>query len=316
MMQYKTPIWFCIPPLIKWLTEARNRQTELLAPDVHSGINFSIILNSACYIEGALESGVWALLDQRLHEEDPLCAALKDDLKRRFSREFTGAEGYNELFKLVVGVAASDLPKSKPLWEGVVSLFHLRNLLAHGRAITHELDFHVAPGSRWQEKICGPTTKARKYLLKKKLIPPKPTPLDDEWFFLTDQVADHLSHLATVVIVAIGESLSGQTKKVFQSATGPGIGAILGSKDNVSFSTRDGRLLQKGRSDRRRPRDLWYIGQGRIWRCVSGSRPLEQTLRFEDLPRRALGRRLGPRGFQTGGISLGQCRFAPTCLAG
>jgi hypothetical protein len=225
-MQRKTPIWFCIPPLIRWLTDARNGQTTLLTPDVRSGINFSIILNSGCYIEGAMESGVWALLDQRTQEEDPLCAILREDLKRRFSREFTGAEGYNELFKLVVGVAASDLPEVKPLWEGVVSLFHVRNVLAHGRAITHELDFHVAPGSRWKEKICGPTAKVRKYLLKKKLVPAKPRPLDDEWFFLTDKVADHFSHLATVVIVAIGESLSGQAQKVFQSATGPGIGAI------------------------------------------------------------------------------------------
>lgn len=225
-MQRKTPIWFCIPPLIGWLTEARNRQTKLLAPDVRSGINFSIILNSACYIEGALESGVWALLDQRPHEEDPLCAALRDDLKRRFSREFTGAEGYNELFKLVVGVAASDLAKVKPLWEGIVCLFHLRNVLAHGRAITHELDFHVDPSSRWQEEICGATAKAREYLLKKKLIPPKPTALDDEWFFLRDEVADHLWLLATDFIAAIGDSLPEPEKKVFQSGTGTRTGTI------------------------------------------------------------------------------------------
>jgi hypothetical protein len=220
-MQRKTPIWFCIPPLIRWLTEARNRQTKFLAPDIRSGINFSIILNSACYIEGAIESGVWVLLDQRTHEEDPLCAALKEHLKRRFSREFTGADGYKELFKLVVGVPASDLVKVKPLWEGVVCLFRLRNIMAHGRAITHELIFPADSSCLWQEEICEAAAKARNYLLKKKLIPPKPTPLDDEWFFLTDEVANHLWLLANDFIAAIGDSLSGQEKKLFQSATGP-----------------------------------------------------------------------------------------------
>ena len=217
-MELKNPIWFCIPRVVKWLVEARDRDAHSLNDEVRAGINFSIILNSACFLEGALESGLIAVLESHRNGDDPLSSRLSDEVKERVSWT-TGYKKYDELFELVVGVAAHDLTEARVLWDGVKSLFTLRNVLAHGRAVSHKLVFPSGKNARWREELTGNYKSVHGYLLQKQLIPKQIVPLDGDWFFLADSIADHFWNLATSFIVAVGNSLSETESKVFKEVT-------------------------------------------------------------------------------------------------
>ena len=49
-METKNPIWFCIPRTICWLTQARDTAGTSLDSETRAGINYSIILNAACFV--------------------------------------------------------------------------------------------------------------------------------------------------------------------------------------------------------------------------------------------------------------------------
>ena len=55
-------IWPCIKTSLDYLVEKRG---EPLPDPVKSGLNFSIVLGSACYLEGVLEALLRALLGCR-----------------------------------------------------------------------------------------------------------------------------------------------------------------------------------------------------------------------------------------------------------
>src|SRR4051794_20360070 len=81
-------IWPCIEVSVNHLCDTRN---ESLSDLVRSGLNFSIVLGSACYLEGVLETVLRAILQCRRAEYDQV--HIQDfDLRRAMNIFFNRIE--------------------------------------------------------------------------------------------------------------------------------------------------------------------------------------------------------------------------------
>lgn len=228
--------WDFIPPTVNWLTEIRNSQQPSLSDEIRAGINYSIILNSACYIEGALEAGIKGISDKKhsmyhkLEKNDLevrktlniFTNNLHEDLDTRISRT-TGAENYSNLFEIIVGTPLNSFEKVKPLWEGVRVLFHFRNMIAHGRRIEIDYTLSRMQGKKevWLEEFSGGYSKVEEYLLKNLLISVKFGEQENAGLFFDDKIADHFWKLAQDTIMAITQSLTGVDYTAFTAALYP-----------------------------------------------------------------------------------------------
>jgi len=105
-------IWPCIETTMDYLVELRKGVPALVTP----GLNFSIVLGSACYVEGVLEALLRELLAFRRTEFNRIeiddidsrraintyYGRLEDDLSRSVGRA-VGASAYGEMFSLLAG---------------------------------------------------------------------------------------------------------------------------------------------------------------------------------------------------------------------
>src|SRR3990172_4784565 len=106
-------VWPCIGTTVDYLVKKRS---EPISQAVKSGLNFSILLGSACYLEGVFETLLRALLRcrqndiQRIKIEAPesrraiygFYERLEDDLSDRVGHS-VGAAAYAEMFRLLAG---------------------------------------------------------------------------------------------------------------------------------------------------------------------------------------------------------------------
>jgi len=218
-------IFNCLPHAISWFIQRRNHERNDLDERTRAGLNFTIIVNSAFFLEGSLEAGLSSLLSQRLLDQEQsnlFVSRLAEDLESRI-KTATGSATYDALFKIILGTPASSLQEVSPFWEGIAVLFHLRNVLAHGRAVSWSVEF---PGDKFPPDFNGPCDEAFKggykkvqdYLLKKKVISKRFTDQSWELFFLTDEIADHFWSLTLNFIVGVSNSLTGGDQQAFKSA--------------------------------------------------------------------------------------------------
>lgn len=211
-------LWPCIEATIDYLVEQREER----APDpVKSGLNFSIILGSACYVEGVLEVLLRGLLSCRTREyrcvniEDlnsrralnKYYARIQDEFSRNIGRA-AGASGYDELFTLLAGQRLSQLKKVKPLWESITVLFNFRNVLGHGRQVSARQSFGGGVPGGFREDFYGSYKVVEDYLRKKRLIDRRFIDRHSEFMFLSGTIADHFWELAKAMPEAILSSLS------------------------------------------------------------------------------------------------------------
>jgi hypothetical protein len=229
----REPICNYLPEVIEFLVSQRAT-VQMHSESLRVGINYSIVLNSACYVEGALEAGLKALLWQRrdLYSEveipdfnvrktiNRLFNGVFDDLETRISRA-TGPANYDDLFEIIISERISKYDLIKPLWEGVMVLFHFRNVIAHGREIAASLAQGWWTSGAWEENFSGGYRKTEDYLLKNKLIDKRFVEGSSEALYFTDDVADHFWNIAKEFIKRLSESLTGEEKKAFDSAVWP-----------------------------------------------------------------------------------------------
>ena len=210
-------IWPCIEPTIEYLAASRDERMSGL---LKSGFNFSIILGSACYLEGVLETLLRALLQYRRDEFNRLeiphfetrrsmnifYKRLEDDLSNRIGRS-VGAAGYNEMFELLTGSRLSELDETKSMWEGITVLFNFRNVLGHGREVSarHFAGFFVEGGE--QEEFSGSYRKVEDYLRKTGLLDRRFMEAHSEYLFLGNDIADHFWAIASQTPDAVIASL-------------------------------------------------------------------------------------------------------------
>jgi hypothetical protein len=223
-IRYKEIIWPSIHAAVPHLQQ--ERKTGLSAA-IRAGLNFCIILGSACYLEGVLESGLKALLAHRrvnyrrltgkrkeLFPMNWFYSRIEEDLEKRVCRA-TGSEGYDPLFELLTGTRLSKLPRMEPLWEGVTVLFQMRNVLGHGREVAAE-HYSAHSEAPFEELFSGGYSVAENYLRKKKLLASKFTQAKSNYIFLADPIADHFWNLATQAPKAIARSLDSRERRAFE----------------------------------------------------------------------------------------------------
>lgn len=222
---FRETIW---PSIKAALDHMQMERKTVISAQVRAGINFSIVLGSACYLEGVLEAGLKAFLDQRRGLYNQLDAKkfetrrsmnmfysrIEEDLEHRISSAL-GAAGYDEMFELLIGERLSKLVRVTPIWEGITVLFQLRNVLGHGREIKALQNVSVRP---IEEFFSGGYRRAEDYLRKRKLLGKKFTEAHSDYIFLSDAVADHFWQLAKQVPRAISKSLPKPGKSQFDKA--------------------------------------------------------------------------------------------------
>jgi hypothetical protein len=214
---FKESIWPSIEVAVDHLIGSRK---EHLGKLVKAGLNFSIILGSACYLEGTLETLLRALLDYRRtvfskvdipdletrRSMNIFYSRLEDDLSSRIGRSI-GTSGYNDIFELLMGSKLSELGEMRPLWEGVTVLFNFRNVLGHGREVSarHFVGFYVEGGQK--EEFSGSYRLVEDYLRKNGLLDRRFVQAHSEYVFLGDSIADHFWTIAKQVPDAVVRSL-------------------------------------------------------------------------------------------------------------
>ena len=209
-------IWPCIRETLDYLAEQRGDSVPKL---VEAGLNFSIVLGAACYVEGVLESLLRSLLACRRAELNRIqiddtrswrpmnlfYERLEDELSRNIGRA-VGAQGYDEMFNLLTGKRLSQLTEVVPLWEAVAVLFNFRNVLGHGRQVSAR-HFEVSGPGGIKEDFPGAYKAVEAYLQKKKLLLRRFVDVHNEYVFLSAAIADHFLTLAKALPTAIMASL-------------------------------------------------------------------------------------------------------------
>lgn len=210
-------IWPCIEASLDHFTASRAVGPS---PAVRAGVNFSIVLGSACYLEGTLETLLHALLEHRRgvysNVEIPdfetrrsmnvFYNRFEDDLSARIARSL-GAEGYDDMFELLTGAPLHDFDAVKPLWEPTTVLFNFRNVLGHGRQV-HARQFTggAVPGG-FREEFSGSYRRVEDYLRKVGLLQDRFPDAHSEYIFLKDNIADHFWTTAKQIPAAVISSL-------------------------------------------------------------------------------------------------------------
>lgn len=211
----RNPVWFCLPRTLQRLQQLRA--TERLSM-VQAGFNYTILLQSACFLEGALESGLEEMITSVPPANHPMYTELKNEVRLRIGRS-TNPDKYNQLFKLVCGVALSDLEPVGNKWPSFLALFALRNVLAHGRAIRSTTVLSPKSDVPSESEFTGDYSRAYDYLKGRQLVPAQNNPLELDWFCLKDEIADHFAEFSLKFVREVGDSLSGKMKEAFQQAT-------------------------------------------------------------------------------------------------
>jgi hypothetical protein len=227
------PIWPYIKKSITQLIEYRN---SISSSEKLPGINFNIILSSACLVEGILETSLYAFRryqqDLIFKQKDTLSSdspkissflhRIYGDINSRIESSM-GAEGYNKMFELLIGAKLSKLKRVEPEWEGLETLFAFRNVLAHGRRIIakrnaiSEIDYKKRTIAifGWEEEYKGCYKKVEDYLLKHRLIKTNYLKDHSPRIYLTNEIGDHYSNLSLTLQSNISESLDKDEKVTY-----------------------------------------------------------------------------------------------------
>ena len=216
----------------EFLIKKRN-EIEDIDEELRIGINLSIILNSACYLEGAIEAVLKEFVyfktkalnkvyipDVETRKEIfSFYNPLMDDLEVRISRT-TGMQNYDQLFELFCGERISKMSNMETLWEGVQILFNFRNVIAHGReASACIINAYYYPEP--VEEFSGGYAKLEQYLLKKKIIDKKFTDAEDVTIFFNNEIADHFWSLCNIFLKELSNSLSDDLKEIYNNVIFP-----------------------------------------------------------------------------------------------
>ncbi len=179
--------WDTIEAANNWLIRTRAGDPAISAQE-RAGINFSILLNSSCYVEGNLEWLFIQLLEahaERFHSIEKPHFETRRSVNRFFKRlvkevdericRATGPDNYCVAFQLLVGERLSDCAHDPQSWEGIRVLFYLRNVIAHGRMATAK--YTMTTGTQeepeWDAEFKGGYARVCEYLEKRGLASQK-----------------------------------------------------------------------------------------------------------------------------------------------
>lgn len=214
----RNPIWETISITNAWLINARGVDAGI-SVEQRAGINFSVLLNSACFVEGRLEYLLRQIIDARAAQFHSVpnpdfetrrsinmfFSRIVDELESRTCRA-TGPDNFGEMYELLTGGSLSTCT-SDVTWEGIKVLFFLRNVIAHGRmaAAKHTMVGGTLKAPQWQEDFRGGYAKVSEYIMKRGLSCDKFGEVDVETLVFNDRVADHFWALAQTFIETVSK---------------------------------------------------------------------------------------------------------------
>ncbi len=126
--------------------------------------------------------------------EEELTSRLLDQLRTEITAT-TGLDRYNILTEQITGARATEAIKPT-LWKSAKSLFHLRNMLAHGRAIKYDIVSPAGTGGVFGVDFSGGYKLIETYLMQNDLIKGTHFAEGDDWFYFSNDVADHFWKVA------------------------------------------------------------------------------------------------------------------------
>ena len=213
-MQSINPVYYCLPRAVEVLQQTRVRIDN---GETRAGLNYMLVMASACFLEAVMERGLTEIIETLPPSAHPTDTSMRRDLLSRV-RQAQGLKEYKGLFMLATGVPLNELLYMKERWEGIDALYALRNMLAHGRAITARISFPTDETMPWSTEYEGSYKKVHEYLVKTGVLTAAVDPMSLEWFCLENKVADHFWTLAFNAVVYIGESLGGKAAESFKMA--------------------------------------------------------------------------------------------------
>lgn len=228
---YKCETTNLLESALELFVRTRNGNHNSLSNDEVMGLNYNIIINSACILEGKLESILSNIIEyfqdvfmhieiDSKHDHRIVYGFINktiSNFKTQASRT-TGIKNYSVfIHNLVTDYTITE--EMKELNEGIIVLFELRNVLAHGRMITAETRTNM-PYPEYnelgvQEKFNGGYKKAEDYLLKKGIIGTKFLDSNGEQFF-QNCVADHFYEISQKYLTALISGLPNDIKSFIQ----------------------------------------------------------------------------------------------------
>ncbi len=209
--------WRCLPQTIQLLTDFRNSHQDKLNDDALAGLNFSIIVDSFCMLEGLLESGL-AFVWEKKHKHS------SNTQEKKNIRHASSLDRYDKLFRELTGKSFPDMSKLAPLLEGLRMHFTLRNMLAHGRAVVFDFSHkNELPPNSWSEEFFryeSAFKKVESYLIKKRLLHHSIAEGARKYPYLSNPIADHFAVQSYEIYLAILASLDPNDADLFRSANG------------------------------------------------------------------------------------------------
>ena len=206
-MAYIEIIWHSVWPYLEehmiFLQKERKR-VPLKNKPTRIGINISLILTSACCIEGRVEQELKELIRHRnsvirgvdvekLYERRILNSVmhnLEDYLNSRVERT-TGIENFGSFLELLSYKRTPAKFSDYPNWEAIRVLFNFRNVLAHGRECSGKRTKAWWVEGDWKDDFAGGYKLTEDYLFKKKLIKNRFISKGSIEHLFTNRVADH-----------------------------------------------------------------------------------------------------------------------------
>jgi len=175
-------IWTSIPNFIKWLQILRKKSKHS-----HS-INLTIILHSATLIEGLLFDMLESEMGRPVRTKRLEDRLLIELIRRLENSTWTQ---YIEIFELVANKKLSSFTNNQT-WKGINALFHLRNMLTHGKSF--ELKFYK--DNPKEPKITTKYSNIVNYLKEVKVINTKEKGYNPKLMsIITNESADHFYKL-------------------------------------------------------------------------------------------------------------------------
>jgi hypothetical protein len=202
-------VWIYYPATIHWIREERNKSLALQTFPLtanYKGMNATIILLSACCIEGFLSE----CLKSFANPFKP-----PTSLENRLERDYLETVNYAmlgdlpDLFRMPLGKPLKDLLNNEPLYKSFEMLSSLRNLLAHAKSVTYKnFDFYAmeVPVTDYKYELTGKQKALEDYLVKLKLI-------KRNELMLTHNVADHFGAFVKTFIEAVVPLLPEKNQK-------------------------------------------------------------------------------------------------------
>lgn len=190
------------------------------------GINYSIVITTACLIEGTLEYELKMLIAHRMdvlneikvekfyHRriKNTFIGNVEDLLSYRIERT-TGIENFASIFELLSYKRTPAKFSDFPDWEGIRILFNLRNVLAHGREISARRIKAWYLGEDWKDEFKGGYKLTETYLHKKNLIKTKFVKKGTVEHLLTNKVTDHFNSISNKFLKYLSKIFKEEKKK-------------------------------------------------------------------------------------------------------